>query len=307
VLAADLIASCAKAQELPNFVATEAKLQQHVNGVLALMSYSVVPDLASSSLSISSPQTGNPTIAMSQFAGGFTVSQSLPLYLEGGIAASRYDPKFYASNGREERTVPVKWNNGALTGGVGWDFPVMPDLKFRPIVNLALGRVASDLAIARVLLGRSVGPDLDFLDRGRLNAYGVGGSLMLDFERYRPEGEIDVELRYTNIRLQSYGSSSPAVQGHADARTASLWSRYRAPAGFTALERPVRYVLEYAYTHYFGDQAEVLGFSSLGSIGIGLELDSSAHDLFITRTRLVLRHMFGHKVSGFSVGLAVSF
>lgn len=306
VLGAAVFASCVAAQPA-DLVLTEAKLQQRVNGVLALMSYSVVPDLVSSSLSISSPNTGNPTIAMSQLAGGFTVSQSFPLYLEGGLAASRYDPTFYATNGSQERPVPVKWNNGALTGGIGWDFPLIPELKFRPIVNVALGRVASDLSIARALLGPNGGPEIDFLDRGHLTAYGFGGSLMLDYERYRPEDEIDVELRYTNIRLQSRSSSSLAVQGHADAITASLWSRYRAPTGFTAMERPLRYVLEYAYTRYLGDQAGVLGFSSLNSVGIGLELDSSARDLFITRTRLVLRHMFGHAVSGFSVGLAVSF
>jgi len=115
------------------------------------------------------------------------------------------------------------------------------------------------------------------------------------------------DKRYTAIKLESYGGTSPAVQGHAYANTASLWSRYRAPTGLTALDRPVRYVLEYAYTAYLGDQAGILGFSHLHSVGLGLELDSSAHDIFITRTRLVGRYMFGNNVSGFSVGMAVSF
>jgi hypothetical protein len=51
------------------------------------------------------------------------------------------------------------------------------------------------------------GLTLAFLENGRLNAYGLGGSLMLDYERYRPENEIDVELRYTHIYLQSFASS----------------------------------------------------------------------------------------------------
>lgn len=42
-------------------------------------------------------------------------------------------------------------------------------------------------------------------------------------------------------------------------------------------------------------------------LGAGLELDSSAYDVFITRTRLVGRYVFGTNVRGFSVGLAVSF
>ena len=57
----------------------------------------------------------------------------------------------------------------------------------------------------------------------------------------------------------------------------------------------------------FGDQRGVLGFDRLTSVGAGLELDSSAYNVFITRTRLVGRYVFGTNVSGFSVGLAVSF
>ena len=147
---------------------------------------------------------------------------------------------------------------------------------------------------------------LDFLDNGRLNAFGLGGSLMLDYERYRPENEIDLELRYTNIHLQSFNTSQ-AVEGHANAQTLSLWSRYRAPTGFTALERPLRYVLEYAYTSFLADLQGVLGFDDVHSFGAGLELDSSKYDVYVTRTRLLVRYKIGSNVTGWAVGLAVSF
>ena len=45
----------------------------------------------------------------------------------------------------------------------------------------------------------------------------------------------------------------------------------------------------------------------LTTLGTGLDLDTSAHDLFITRIRAVVRYVFGNNVSGFSLGLAVSF
>ena len=177
---------------------------------------------------------------------------------------------------------------------------------FRPIFNFALGQVTSDLRVARFVFENSTGAEIDFLDRGHHNAYGLGGSVMLDYERVRPDQEVDVELRYTAIRLQSFGGTAEALKGHADAVTASLYTRYRAPTGMTALDRPVRYVLEYAFTRYLGDQPS-LGFNNLHSIGAGLELDSSAHEIFITRTRLVGRYRFGNNVSGFAVSLAVSF
>ena len=243
---------------------------------------------------------------MTQLGGGDTVSDSVPIYLEGVVAASRYDPTFIASQGAEQRRIPTKWNSVSATGGIGWDFKLTDELKLRPIFNFALGNVTSDLRAASWYVGQRTGRDVDFLDRGSLNAYGLGGSLMLDYEHYRPGYEVDVELRYSDIRLKSFDSSS-AVQGNAVAQSANLWARYRAPTGLILLQRPLRYVLELTHSEFLGDQRGALGFDRLTALGAGLELDSSAYDVFITRTRLVGRYVFGTNVSGFSVGLAVSF
>jgi len=282
-------------------------VKKYADAVLTMMCFSVVPDLTSSFLSISSGSTGKTSLAMTQVAGGDTVSQKLPLYLEGGAAFSRYDPTFVFTQGQEQRQIPAKWTSVSGTGGVGWDFPITDELVFRPIANIALGHVESDVSLASRWVGAQTGADLSFLENGRLNAYGLGASAMLDFEHYRDAYEIDVEWRYTYMKLQSFGSTSEAVQGSAVARTTALWTRWRAPTGLTALQRPLRYVLEAAHTTYWGDNANVLGFNNLTSLGVGFELDSSAYDVFVTRTRLVARYAFGRNVSGFALGLAVSF
>jgi hypothetical protein len=175
---------------------------------------------------------------------------------------------------------------------------------FRPIFNFSYGRVDSNTSAS----GQTgTGAEIDFLHNGRLEAYGTGGSLVLDYERYRPENEIDVELRYTNIYLRSFGGSSTAVQGSADSQSVSLWARWRAPTGLTLLERPLRYVLEFAHTTFLGDLEGVMGFNYLSSLGAGLELDSSARAIGVTRTRLMARYKVGEHVKGWSIGLAVSF
>jgi len=301
------VPASASAQDSPRFELTGADVQKRADAVLALMGFSVVPDLASSSLSIEDEEAGNPKIKMIQIAGGFTISRSFPLYLEGGIAASRYDPEFIATDGQESREVPFKWTSISGTTGIGWDFALSRELKLRPIANFALGYVASDLSVGKAVLENLIDEELDFLDGGHLSAYGFGGSLMLDYERYRPEYEIDVELRYTQMRLKSFETSSEGVRGESDIMTPTLYTRYRAPMGLIVLSRPLRYVLEFAHTRYLGDQAGILGFDYLSTIGLGLELDSSAYDIVITRTRLVARYAFGNNVSGVSIGLAVSF
>jgi len=295
------------AQDPPRFELIGGNVQKRADAVLALMGFSVVPDLTSSSLSIEDKEAGDPKIKMIQTAGGFTISRSFPLYLEGGIAASRYDPEFIATDGQESREVPFKWTSISGTTGIGWDFAVTRELKLRPIANFALGYIASDLSVGKAVLENIIDEELDFLDGGHLSAYGYGGSLMLDYERYRSENEIDIELRYTRMRLESFETSSQGVQGVSDIMTLTLYTRYRAPTGLIVLSRPLRYVLEFSHSRYLGDQAGILGFDYLSSIGLGLELDSSAYDIVITRTRLVARYAFGNNVSGVSIGLAVSF
>ena len=282
-------------------------VQKAANAVLSMMGLMLTPDVTTGSLSFSNEATGNPDFAMTSLGGGFTTSKVFPLFLEGTAGISRYDPTFVASDGVEERAIPVKWNVLTVTVGIGWDFPVAKDLVLRPMANFSYGHLESDTSLAGRLIESRSDATLEFLDGGRLDAYGLGGSLMLDYENYLPEREIDVELRYTNIPLQSFGSTSTGAKGSAAAQSVNLWSRWRAPTGLTLMERPVRYVLEYVYTRFLGDLDGVLGFNHLNSVGAGLELDVSKYDIIMTRARLVGRYKFGDNVTGWSVGFAVSF
>lgn len=282
-------------------------VKRHADAVLAVMSYTTVPDVTTSNLSVNNGATGNPGFGQTQLGGGFTLSRSFPLYMEGTLAYSRYDPIFVASDGSEQRAVPTKWNTFSGTVGLGWDFRITDELVFRPILNGTIGRVSSDLKVGQSVFNRVTDSNLQFLENGSLDAYGYGGSLVLDLEHYRENYEIDAELRATDIYLRSFGGTSEAVQGSATAQQISLWTRWRAPTGFHALDRPVRYVLEAAYSHYFGDSAGVLGFNDLTSLGVGLELDSSKYPVIITRTRAMVRYVFGNNVHGVSFGFAMSF
>lgn len=294
------------AQQLSDHTVIGGNVKRHADAVLAVMSYTTVPDVTTSSLSINNGTTGNPGFGQSQLGGGFTLSRTFPLYMEGTIAYSRYDPTFVATDGSQQRDVPTKWNTFSGTIGLGWDFRITDELVFRPILNGTLGRVSSDLKVGQSIFNRVTDSNLQFLENGSLDAYGYGGSLVLDYEHYRDNYEIDAELRATDIYLRSFGGSE-AVQGSATAQQLSLWTRWRAPTGWHALDRPVRYVLELAYSHYFGDSAGVLGFNDLTSVGVGLELDSSRYPIMITRTRALVRYVFGHNVHGVSFGFAVSF
>jgi len=102
----------------------------------------------------------------------------------------------------------VVWKSLVGTAGIGWDFPIAPELVLRPIANLSIGRVVSEIAVAGKVADGETGQEAEFLRQGQLNAVGYGGSLMLDYEHYREAYEIDVEARLANIWLQSVSGTS---------------------------------------------------------------------------------------------------
>lgn len=284
----------------------QARLQRRADAMMGVMGFQVIPDITTTSLSITDPTAGSPDILISQLGAGFTISDDFPLYLEGMLAYGRYDPQFVANDGTSDFVLPVKWNSIALTASAGWDFKLADKLKFRPMVTGTIGYLASDLKVLDVVADDWVGPDLDFLRGGSLRTWGIGGAAVLDFEDYTPEREIDIELRYSGLRLTSYGGA-PSIQGDATVGSVNLWGRWRAPLGnWTAFNRPVRYALELTYSEFLYDQRGALGFDRLTSLGAGVELDLS-DGVLLQRARMMGRYVFGENISGFAVGFAVTF
>ena len=272
---------------------------------MTITGYSLTPDVTTGSLSIRNGGD-NSDLQMISLGGGDRISANFPLYLEGTLAVNRYNPTFIDGIGNNSLNIPVHWNSITGTGGIGWDFPITNELRFRPIANVMLGHLESDLSIASRVIENRKGVELQFLNGGRMNSYGLGGSVMLDYENYKPDQEIDVELRYTNIPVRTFDSST-AVQGSADSQSVAIWARSRVPTPITLLDRPLRAVFELAHTEFLGDLRGALGFNSLSSVGTGIELDRSASDPIFSRIRLVFRYQFGQNVHGTSIGLAASF
>ena len=281
-------------------------LKKRADAFMTITGYSLTPDVTTGSLSIRNNGGDNSDLQMISLGGGDRISANFPLYLEGTLAVNRYNPTFTDGIANTSVTIPVHWNSITGTGGIGWDFPITNELRFRPIANVMLGHLESDLSIASRVIQNQKGVDLQFLNGGRMNSYGLGGSVMLDYENYQPDQEIDVELRYTNIPVQTFDSST-AVQGSADSQSLALWARSRIPTPITLLDRPLRAVFEVAHTEFLGDLRGALGFNSLYSVGTGIELDRSASDPVFTRIRVVFRYQFGQNVHGTSIGLAASF
>lgn len=292
-------------------------LAAHRGGVLGLMGYNMVPDGSSNAIQIdrstTTPEGSSPALTLSQFGFGFTVSEAVPIFLETYVGYARYDPRYAFSGGTRGRQGPLRWNNITGTLGVGYDIRLAENLYLRPIVNGALGIAASDLSIFGALVQARTDADLSELTSRTVNAYGLGGSLTLAYYDYTPARHIDIELRYTQLHIQTFGGTIPAARGNATARTLGVWTRYRWPTGVEAFGRPVRWVLDGAASTYLGDQRQALGFGWSVKLGGGIEFDVGRQEigalgLNLTRVRFVGRYFFGdNNVTGASFGIGMSF
>jgi len=291
-----------------------ANLRNNADGVLGMLGYSVMPGAAASSLQITKGATSDPGLSMGQFGSGFTVDDSFPLYLEGYLGYSRYDPGFVFQDTatRVSFRLPSHWNSVAANGGIGWDFALSDHWVLRPIATVMLGAVASDATLAAAYLAYKSNVSLKFLRNGALYAAGAGGSLVLAYYIRREAYDFDLELRSTNNYLTSWDGTSTAVRGQASSVATSVWTRLRWPTGFELFHGPLRYVVQVQQSSFYGDQARSLGFSQLFSVGAGLEVDPSAYKLgamglYTQRVRVIGSYFFGPHVSGWSTGIGISF
>ena len=232
-----------------------ARVRKAADGMLGLMGFLVVPDMAANSIQVNrSSKEGDTGLSLTQLGSGFTVDPSFPLYMEGFLGYSRVDPRFVFSDGQTQTRLPVRWNSVAASGGLGWDFPLTEHIVLRPIVSISLGHTESDVSLFARYLNLKYDVNLRFLKGGQLNNYGYGGALVLDYSLAREHYEVDIELRYSQMLLQTFASSA-AVQGQSVPKTVGLWTRFRFPTSYEVFSRPLRTVVELSHWEFFGSEA----------------------------------------------------
>jgi hypothetical protein len=296
------------------------QLRARPGGVLGLMGYSMIPDGSANAVQVNRATLSgggpdgepDPTLTFSQFGFGFTVSESFPLFLEiyGGYA--RYDPRAVFTD-LQPRRAPLRWNNFTSTIGVGYDIAIAENLWLRPIVNVAGGYAAGDASLFAQFIKYRTDIDIAALTDRHINVWGAGGALMLAYYDYRPERDIDIELRYSRLQLQTFGDTFPAARGRSNAESLGLWTRYRWPTGWEAFGRPLRWVVSGSATTYLGDQRQAVGFDWSAKLGGGIEFDTGRWELgamgiTLSRVRLTASYFFAdNNITGYSIGIGMSF
>lgn len=285
-----------------------ALLRRNAEGALAAYGISAVPSETASTLSLDSSSDKYSSFTAAQLGGGFTLSEAFPLYLEGFLGYSRYNPVLVLGDKVVRTDLPLKWTTIAATGGMGWEVELNDDLSLIPMAHVSLGRIQSDSSIVAQIIADRLGLDTSFIDGGGMTVGGAGASLTLAYNhRWESDYEVDLTLRHTHIHLRPIGKNSDIIAS-ADAITTAFWSRLRIPTGLHLFNRPVRIVTEASGSYLPGDQGRALQTTWLAQAGLGAEIDlTETWTPLVTTVRMVARVTTGERLQGFSLGLAASF
>jgi len=261
---------------------------------LSALSVAALPLAGTNTISVIGASGDQADFFSTRIGGGRNLEEGEPLYLEGFVAYQSYTPIFILGDG-DPTLVNTRWSSLALSGGVGWDFPVAEDLVLRPIALGSVGHVFGRAIFEDLLPPGGAGDPQDFFDDG-LFAAGLGGAVALQFDRDVAGTTLDLRARQSWMRLTAIGETDRfGVQADAipGARVQGL---------------PLSGVMEAGYPHFWADQQDILRTDWLAMIGAGFAVATPENTWGgVTSGRLTLRYLVGDDYDGLSFGLGFRF
>ena len=281
-----------------------------ISSLLVYVNFAALPEVSSGNLVVDAG-LGEPEAELANFGLGGDTAVDLngfPLYLEGNLGAARISADFLVDDPVIGSTVlHPDWTIYTATVGVGAEFAVSEHWVVRPILLAGGGRVVNSTDFE--------GPGSDELQSaldGLITNWKTGVALygvaaMAEYENLNDRYELNAKLRLTHVEVVTVNTPSPAFDAQVGADTANLFARLGQPTPYRLFDRPLRWLLQANGSVFLGDQRDALGFSWLSSVGVGLEADFAEKNDFVSRARLTLSGFVGDHVSGYALGLGISF
>jgi len=208
----------------------------------------------------------------------------------------------------------ARLTSDAFTGlaGVGLDIPVLAALGgrtvLRPILLAGYARIDSNTRFsgpnATSLAQRTQGLITD----ASLDSLLLGGAIALVHDRALGGGiDLQVGLRFNQLADIGLQATDPALNTTNGFSVTTAAVELKGPTGLDIGGLPLRWIGFAAGTWMFGQGSDALGFSSFAELGAGLELGTTGHLPWVQAISLRGSGLFGDNVTGWSVGLAMSF
>jgi len=202
----------------------------------------------------------------------------------------------------------LRFNTFSGLAGVGLNFPLGSRTMLRPILMGGYARIESDThffgpnAAAFQEATRGVLADV------QIDSILLGGGLMLEHIReIAPDTNLTASLRYNRITDINYSASDPSLESTNRFTASTAKVEVKGPTGMTLLDYPLRWIAFTGGTWMMGRHRNALGFNSFAELGGGIELEDDTLLRGLEGVSLRASALVGERVTGWSLGISLSF
>ena len=276
-------------------------------GYAAMVNFAVVPDISTATYHIDSDAADDPTLRVSRVPLRWTAQRDRGPrpFVQANLVWQTLDTGFDLV---EPETVDAHWTAYGASLTAGLEVPWGADFKLLPGVDVGIVRMDSKAHYDGLLGNTLVKPALEGLIFD-WHCYGRVFGASIGAEYQHAYGAFDATLRasLTGNDIESYDSSSEAVDFHAQVGTFDVAVEVVQPTAWSIASTPLALVWLAGGTWFLGGDRDVLGFERFGEAGLAVEGDVSRRGWRVRKLRLGATAIFGPDVSGWSVVLGYRF
>lgn len=195
----------------------------------------------------------------------------------------------------------------ALAGG-GLTIPLTKRTMFRPILLLGYSHVQDD-AETRGISADLIDPAAEGIYTNfEVNSLVFGGAAELSHQRrLTANSELDTHIRYSHVLVDSFRASDRSLESSNDFGVVSAGGEVDRKTGLKIYSRDLHLIGSLEGTYFPALIGEELGTDFLVGGGVGIEIKEDQVIRGVEGAQLFGRYIVGEDVTGYQVGLTLTF
>jgi len=277
-------------------------------GYAAMVNFSVIPEISTAHYTVDDAETNDPELDV----------QRVPLrwvfnagdsgwrpFMQANLTWLELEAKLDVLPGERIRS---NWTAAGGSLGAGIEIPLTESLTLVPQVDAGIVRLENDARYTGVLGNTVLKPALENIAFDwDADAWVVGGSVALDYERAFEPVTFRAHSSLTHNRVETWDASSEVVEFSGHATTIDVDLEVVHPLHASLGGYPLSLVGLAGGTAFAGPSRRELGFDHFFEVGAALEADISSRAGKVSRIGLGARLIFGADISGWGLVLRYAF
>ncbi len=271
-------------------------------GYAAIVNFSVIPEISTASYTADDPESNDPELDVHRIPARWVFdegSNGWRPFVQANLTWQEISANLDILPGE---TIRSQWTakGGSLSAGV--EIPLTDTLTLLPQIDAGVVWLENDARYSGVLGNAVLQPVLENIAFDwDADAWLVGASLALDFERSFEPLTLRVHSSVTHNRIETWDASSEVVEFSGHATTLDVDLEVVHPLGGSLGPYPLSLVGLAGGTTFVGSARGELGFDHFFELGAALEADISARGGKLRRLGLGARLIFGADVTGWGL------